>query len=468
MHSCTSLKQSDSDVSMIESVKINPHGVDEQAVETGYWPEKEWWVEFEDNQLTAFIEKAFEGSPSLKAAGARFKSAVSEAKKSKAPFLPHFDLSVDDDFEVYSRDGLFRYYFPGFPSNTNVADLSLNFSYNLDLFGKDREKYQSSISQAKAQQAELSMSFLLLSTSIASVYFDMQSSYISLNLYTQLLDLYDEKLNLIEERFARGIVNQIRVDQALSLTRGMEESVIDQQKQLILYQNQIKFLMGLSPGDDLEIYEPVAHFNKPFPLPENIGLNLLSRRPDIRAQLMSVEAMAHLVKSAKAAYYPNINLSGLTGFNAVSWSKLLQWPNLTFTILPALDLPLYLGGELGASLDESRSNYSAAISDYNQSVLSAALEVSNNITELKAYSAQQDIQLQVIEDIENLVDLTIRRVQVGIDDKITGIDSEISLISSYLKDVNFQQKRHVSMVNLIKSLGGGYFDQGNNKESGEA
>lgn len=457
LHSCKTLKEPDTDLTMIKQISVDEKALEvPEVISAGPWPEEKWWATFEDEQLTHFINIAFKDSPTLKAAKARFNAAVAEAKKTRSTFLPQFDIKLDDEYQTYSRDGIFRYYFPAFPKSTNEANFALNFNYNLDIFGKNKEQYKAAISEAKMEEAELSMSFLLLSTSIASVYFDMQAAYLNLTLYQSLLELYQEKLRLVEDRYRRGIINKLDLDQALIITKSIEETLVNYDKQLILYRNQLKFLMGMGPGDQLTIEQPRARFDRPFPLPENIGLNLLARRPDIRAQLMVVDSMSHLVKSAKAAFYPNINLSAMGGFNAISWSKLLMWPNFLYTLLPAVDLPLYLGGELRGELEKSRQDAAKAIADYNQTVLNAALEVSNNITELNAYSAQQDIQNKLILDVENQTDLMIQRVQVGIDDKLNGIDAEINLVNAYVKDVAFQQQRHLSVVSLIKSLGGGY------------
>lgn len=456
-YGCSTLKHSDDTAVKLTQVQIKEqaHSSD-RIIEEGNWPTDTWWESFDDKQLTEFIQIAFEGSPNLQAAIARVESAKQEAKKTRSLFLPQFDASLYEDFQSYSRDGIFRYFFPEFPNNTTEIDLGLNLNYNLDLFGKERERYQAAISDAKAKQADLSMSRLMLASSVASVYFQMQSTYITLDLYKTLLDLQEEKADLAYSLWIRGINNKITFEEVEADLMTAKENVVAQEKQLILYQNQLKFLMGKSPGDELEIHEPHARFDRPFPLPKDLGLNLLARRPDIQAKLMTIESMAHLVKSSKAAFYPNINLSAAAGFNAISWPKLLRPENFLYTILPAIDLPLYLGGKLQAQLGEAKSNFSAAVFDYNQLVLEAAMQVSNYVAELTAYSKQQALQKNAIDSVATTSYLNNERHKRGIDNRTVAIDSEIMLVKAYLIDVSLQNKRHLTIVNLIQSLGGGY------------
>ena len=223
--------------------------------------------------------------------------------------------------------------------------MALNFEYEIDLFGKNRDKYRAALGEAKAKRAEMSESLLMLTTLLAETYFNYQMQLVQLQINRDLILARKAYVELTLKRVQYGLDDQVALDQAEALLLSAEETVVNLKKEKGLSESQLKILMGLGPDDNRIFEEPTANFNDPFPIPENVPVDLLARRPDLMAQIWRVEASAHLIGAAKAAFFPNINLAAFIGLESLSWSKLFTADSFASSIVPAINLPIFTGGK---------------------------------------------------------------------------------------------------------------------------
>ncbi len=457
--SCAALKKRNYEPEAMETAAIS--STIDSALETpnfsiGEWPAYNWWSLFEDDQLNELMEIAIENNPDLKSAVSRVQSSNEAAKKARAPLLPQLNASFDDNYQHLSKDELVRLPPSTVPAVINEVHLALNFEYEIDLFGKNRNKYRAAIGLAKAQAAEMSQSLLLITASLAEAYIHYGANLMDLQISRDVVEAYRQYLDLTELRRDYGIDNELAVDQAKTLLFEAEKAVYDYEKEVEIGKSQLKILMGLSPDDPKEITAPTLCFDRPFPLPETIALNLLSRRPDLMAQIWKVEAGAHLVKAAKAAFFPNINLNAFVGLQSLNWNNLFSVRSFAGEINPAINLPLFTGGSLTAELKEEYANYDADLYDYNALVLKAAKEVTDQIQTLNAVTEQAKLEAEAFQRTVHLSELTLARYENGIDDYLTVLNKQIAVMNEAMKEVEVQNQRYISVLMLIKALGGGY------------
>lgn len=457
--SCAALKKRNHEAEVIETASVT--SAIDSALETptfskGEWLSYNWWVLFEDEQLNEMMEIAIESNPDLMAAVSRVRASNEEAQKARAPLLPQFNVSFDDSYQHLSKDELVRLPPSTVPAVVNEIHLALNFEYEIDLFGKNRSQYRAAIGLANAQAAEMSQSLLMITASLAEAYINYGANLMDLQINRDLVAARKLFLELTELRRDYGIDNEIAVDQAKAALLEGEKAVIEYEKEVELGASQLKILMGLSPDDPKEIDSPALSFDRPFPLPENIPINLLARRPDLMAQIWKVEAAAHLVKAAKAAFFPNINLKAFAGLQSLNWNNLFSVESFAGGINPAINLPLFTGGRLTAELKEGYANYDADVYDYNNMVLKAAKEVSDQIKILNLTTQQAKIESKAFMQVLHISELSLARYENGIDDYLTVLERQIAVMDEAVKEVEIQNKRYLSVLMLIKALGGGY------------
>ncbi len=457
--SCAALKKRNNEPGVVETAGVT--SAIDSALETpdftkGEWPAYNWWAVFKDDQLDEMMEKAIENNPDLIAAVYRVRAADEAARKARAPLLPQLSASFEDDYQHLSKDELVRFPPSAVPAVVNEIHLSLNFEYEIDLFGKNRNQYRAAIGQARAQAAEMSQSLLMITTTLAESYINYGKNLMDLQISRDLMAARKLYLELTELRRDYGIDDEIVVNAAKARLLEVEEAVVIYEMEATIRATQLKILMGLSPDDSTEIHFPTLSFDRPFPLPEDIPLNLLARRPDLMAQIWKVESAAYLIKAAKSAFFPNVNLKAFVGLQSLHWNSLFSVDNFAGAINPAISLPLFTGGRLTAELNEQYALYDATVYDYNSLVLRAAKEVSDQIKILETKTEEARLESAAFNHILHISELTLARYENGVDDYLTVLNSQIDVMNEATKEVGIQNERYLSVLLLIKALGGGY------------
>ena len=338
-----------SQVALEESVQ---QGVESRALTLGHWPSAAWWEMFGDDQLAQLMKRALEDNPDLKRAIARVQGAREHAKEVRSALLPHLSAFFKDDYQHLSKDSLYRFPPSKVPAVVNQVFLGLSFDYEIDLFGKNRAKYRAALGEFKAQRAEMAQAFLMITIAFAEAYFTYQTHLLHIELRKKEVEERKELFELTERRVAFGLDDVIALEERHVAWQGAQEKLLSVEKALTLSRHQMHALLGMSPDDPLDLSLPKARFDAPFPLPENLPIELVSRRPDLMAQIWRVEAAARRVGAAKAAFFPNINLTGLGRLETLSWSLLFSVDSLAGSLAPALTLPLFTGGQLTAALEK--------------------------------------------------------------------------------------------------------------------
>jgi len=459
---CAALKKRENAPAVSQNVNLKPsldQAVSKGDFIEGDWPDWNWWEQFEDDQLTSFMEQALDDNPDLKAAVSRVRSSQQEAKKTRSVLFPQFSTSFEDDYQHLSKDSLDRFPPSNLPAVINQINLKLNFEYEIDLFGKNRETYRAALGEARSQKAEMSQAYLMITASLAEAYFDYQANLLRIGAQEEVVKMQEAFVDLTKQRVLNKIDDEITLEKAQASLLEAKEVLTQLEKDLALSKSQIKILMGLSPDDDLYFQLPDARFNRPFPLPENLPVNLLVRRPDLMVQIWKVEAAAHLIGAARAAFFPNINLASFVGLESLSWNKLFSLDSFAGAISPAINLPLFTGWRLSAGLEKSFADFDTAVFDYNSLILKAAKEVSDGLKILQASNREASFQIEVVGKMTRATDLTYARFQNGISDYLEVIEINLDLLQQVIREIDIQNKRHLAVLNLIRALGGGYYQE---------
>ena len=456
---CAALKKRQNAPSVTQEVNLKPSF--DQALSSGdftegEWPEWNWWVQFGDEQLSSFMEQAIGDNPDLMAAVSRVRSSEQEARKVRSVLFPQFDASFDDDYQHLSKDALVRLPPSPVPAVVNQINLKLNFQYEIDLFGKNRETYRAAVGEARSQRAEMSQAYLIVTVSLAQAYFDFQANLLRIDAQEEVVQAQKNLAELTEQRVLNNLDDEIALEKAVAELLKDEELLTEYEKDLALSKSQIKVLMGLSPDDELEFERPQAEYLKSFPLPDNLPLNLLVRRPDLMMQIWKVEAAAHLIGAARAAFFPNINLAAFAGLESLTWAKLFSVDSFAGLVAPAVSLPLFTGWKLTAGLDQSFANYDTTVFDYNSLILKAAKEVSDGVKILQASNRETNFQQDVVGRMRKATDLTYARYENGVDNYLQVMEMKLDLLQQEIREIDLQNNRHLAVLNLIRALGGGY------------
>lgn len=412
---------------------------------------QDWWRGFKDPALNHLIENALGRAPNLALARARLDRAQAALAATQSADLPNLSLGAGFDRERETKTGLLPPPIGGKTINNAVASLSLG--YDLDLWGRRADLIAASHQQVIAEQANMAAARLYLAASIAQAYYAVATDRARLD-YARETEARRRELHEVSEaRLAAGKDPLSASLDARAQRRNAKAGVSAAEAALALDQDQLAALCGIARSALPDI--PAAlHPEIEVPL-DALGIDLLSRRPEIAASRALVEAEARNVDAARAAFLPDISLSALGGQSTIELGQFTKPGSTVWSFGPALHLPIFDGGLLRAELGVARADLDAAIAGYNQSLLDAIRETADAYAAHASLSEQLDAARKALADIERQHDQTKAREEAGLADKAALLSADLALLSQRLQVAELEGRRAAALIALEKALGGG-------------
>ena len=417
------------------------------------WPATNWWRTFEDPQLDQLIDEALSGSPTLMIAAARTRKALAFADTTRSSLYPRVDADLEITRERFSGKGEVPPPFAGSWSTLHQLQATLN--WELDLWGKNRAAYESALGEARAAAVDAYAARLALSTNIAQAYVQLQRAYLQLDVAEATLHEREQIYALTRDRNAAGIDSRLELKQAESALPATREQIAQLQETIALTRNQLAALLGQGPDRGLAIARPAASAVRPVVLPSTLPAELLGRRPDIIAQRARVEAAQKDIASAKAEFYPNVNLMAFVGFQSFG-GGFLSAASRMMGFGPAVSLPIFDAGRLPANLAGRNAEYDIAVEQYNQTLADAIRDVVDQLASFRSVDEQRRQQLQAQSTAQEAYDLALLRYREGIGNYLQVLSAEAPLLTQQGLDADLRSRQLALGINLIRALGGGF------------
>lgn len=424
--------------------------------EEGKWPEANWWAGYDSKELNALIESALKQNPSIQAVRERIEFAKSEAVIARSELLPLVYFDASDQLQYLSENGLYRALNPNISLGNQQIDFSLSFSYEFDFWGKYRNLYRAALGRQKAAVAETAQVELMVSTALAKVYFALKTNLLRKAYFEKLWQVRKAYFELQSQVLKHGLDTKLAPLLSEEAVFEAKQRVYEIEQEIAVNKHTVNILAGRGPDEALELGEKLAPLPQKLAVPEAVSSELLSRRPDLMAEVWRMDALAKEVGAAKADFWPNVNVLGLLGFQSGSWSKLFEWASKTIGALPGLSLPVYTAGAIGANVDAKRALFNEAVYQYNDLILKSFQEVSDLLAMGKAVFGEKEKQDQIVANAAARYKLTRDRQRKGIDNGLTVYRFEEELIQKELRDVELLYQQYLVSVSLTKALGGGY------------
>ncbi len=420
----------------------------------GNWPAQEWWKRYQDSTLDRLIELGGANSPSLATAHARYDSARQSVRLAAAQSGAHLEASADADRQRLSDNGVFPPRLLGF-TWYNQFDLGLQASYTFDWWGKQRAAVEAAMDQAHAAQADRSAAALLLASSIADAYFGWQSDQ-------NRLWLAKEKENAVE--------SQARVSGArVSADLDSEDELNSADLALAAAREQVAYLQGSAelrvvalaalvgrPISDLPPLSPRPLPSFPAILPDNVKIDLMSRRADITASRWRVEAAERSLASARADFFPDVTVNALLGLSSLDVGKLLEYGSRVPQASVAIHLPIFDAGRLKARYGGAQAAIDAAVSSYQDTVIGAARDVATQATTRAQIEAQRTQRVKQVEAALRMKNTAAARVRQGLSDSRSELMATQSWIDQRDGLIQLDSAALSADIALQRALGGGY------------
>lgn len=422
------------------------------------WPAEYWWTAYGDAQLTQLVQHGLANSPTLAVAQARIGRAQAAAEFSRAANLPQINAGVDVNYGRQSEN----YLMPRPPLGQGGQYVSqgqavVNFSADLDLWGRNAALIQSAEAQLKAAQFDRDAAQLALTTSIVRTYVQLAGQYDMQDVLLATLRQRQEIRKLIDQRVANGLDTQMEVRQADTNEAALRIELEQLATSIKITRLQLAALAGDMPASAEKIARPAMH-SLSFSVPTNLSFDLLARRPELAAQRARILATVGEKNAAKAQFYPDVSLNALIGFQAIGLGELLTAGSLTNNIGPSIRLPLFDSGRLRTNYAGKASDIDAAIAQYNQSVLTAAQDVAEQLTRAADLAREEKATREALSAAEEAHRLATLRYRGGLSPYLTVLTVETQLLAQQRAMTALKARREDLQISLVRTLGGGFFD----------
>jgi NodT family efflux transporter outer membrane factor (OMF) lipoprotein len=419
------------------------------------WPGDQWWRAYGDTQLDQLIDEALVGSPDIAVAKSRLDKAQSSVSVARAALLPTLQAQgqVGENKQSYNV-GIPPAFVP--KGYNDVGQVTLNFSWELDFWGKNRASVAAAASEARASQADLAEARLVLSTAIASAYADLARLWAEHDVAARAVQSRQETLDLVQRRVTNGLDTHGELSQAQAGPASARADLDAIDEQIVLTKDQIAALMGAGPDRGAAIARPGTESLKAFGLPVTLAADLVGRRPDLTAARWRAEAASSRIRVAKAQFYPNINLVALAGYQSLGLSNLFAAGSDIGQFGPAVTLPIFEGGRLRASLRGARADYETAVASYDQTLTQAIRQVADAAASERALSGRLKESLDALAANEDAYRIARLRYDGGLANYQSVLLAEDAVLVSRRVVVDLQARAFTLDVQLIRALGGGY------------
>ena len=413
-----------------------------------------WWSAFNDPQLDSLIDAALAQSPSIDAARARLESAAVVLRLTSNDRLPRSSFEASAGRQRLSASGLYPPPYAG--ATVNLGQLAVELSYEIDFVGRVKAEVAAAAAGVAAARYDLAATRLSLATAVARTYLDLARHYAVEATLREAFARRSDLLQLTDQRARAGLDTVLDVEEARASAASVEADLAANAEEQILLRDELSALVGAGPGLGAALVAPTASSIAAIAVPPMLPADLIGRRPDVAAGRARVESAAADIKVAEAAFYPNLNLGGLLGFQSVEFGSLLGAGARIWNVGPALSLPLFATGRLRGQLAGRDASYSAAIASYNQAVVGAYREVADAVASLRALEHEQAASGVAASALEHAWQLATARYRAGLTGYVTVLVAEDKLLAQRRIVVNLNARRADLTVALFRALGGGF------------
>ena len=439
----------------LKPAELNPGKAIGAASANIAWPEQHWWEALHDEQLNKLVAAALDDNPGLRATQARVRQAESLAGVAKAGTLPRVDASASADRELYSAHSTVPAPLAGNYAWKNTATLS--GSYDLDLWGRNRDALAAALDEVHLASAESQMARLTLETAIVRTYIQLSLEYALQDSVAENLKQRQRILEITRRRHAAGLVSDLdvaNIETTLLAGRREHEQIGET---IALLRNQLAALIGKGPGDGDAIARPMLALEAGHgeAVPDTLPAELVGHRPDIAAQRWRIEAASSRIAGAKADFYPNINLAAFAGFQSLGFSHFLDSNSTMRGVTPAISLPIFDGGRLRSQLGNQTAIYDGAVEQYNASVVQAMSDVANAVVRIDSVKQQDKLAQRALASARRQQQLAERAYRAGMTDSLNVINAQMTLLNEQQQMVQVASKQLDNYALLMSALGGG-------------
>ena len=411
--------------------------------------DEKWWEVFEDKELQQLISTALKNNYDVRIAATRVLQAQAQLGIVRADQFPSLTAGGNVSSVRNPAVGPIPAY------ELTQGEVTATAGWNIDFWGRYRRATEAARASLLANEWAQKAVISSLVANVASSYFQLRQYDLQLEIAKRTLASRKDSLDLTNTLEQHGINSLLDVRQSEQLVYTAGAEIPDLERQIALEENAISILLGNNPGDiprGLKLTEQPHAPEVPAGLPSA----LLERRPDIREAEQNLIAANAQIGVARAAYFPQISLTGTAGFESSKLTDLFQGPAGVWSLAGSLTQPIFEGGRLKSGVRLAEAQHEQLLLTYQQSIQGAFRDVSNALVAYRKYREFRIQQEHLVESAQDAARLSQMRFKAGSVDYLEVLTNETNSFSAELNLAQAQGSELVALVELYQALGGGW------------
>jgi multidrug efflux system outer membrane protein len=411
--------------------------------------DEKWWDVFEDRELQDLIRTALKNNYDVRIAATRVLQAQAQLGITRADQLPTLSAGGNVVSQQNPKLGPIPSY------ELTQGEVVASASWNLDFWGKYRRATEAARANLLANEWAKKEVMATLVANLATSYFHLRQLDLELEISNRTLSSRRDSLQLTQTLEQHGINSLLDVRQSEQLLYTAATEVPDFERQIALQENAISILLGNNPGDVPRGLKLTEQPHAPE-VPAGVPSLLLERRPDIRQAEQNLVAANAQIGVARAAYFPQISLTGTAGYQSPALTNLFTGPAGVWNLAASLTQPIFEGGRLKSNVRFAEAQHEELVLSYQQTIQGAFRDVSNSLV---AYQKDREFRIQqehLLESAQDAARLSQVRFKAGTTDYLEVLTNETNSFTAELGLAQAQGNELIALVQLYQALGGGW------------
>jgi len=413
--------------------------------------DEKWWEVFQDKELQGLIRTALKNNYDVRIAATRVLQAQAQVGITRADQLPSLSAGGSINSIQNPKIGPIPSY------ELTQGQVIASAAWNLDFWGRFRRATEAARAALLADEWAQKQVIATLVADMATNYFQLRQLDLELEIAKRTLSSRQDSLNLTQTLEQHGIDSLLDVRQSEQLVYTAATEVPDLERQIGQLENAISILLGNNPGDvprGLKLTEQ-PHFPE---VPAGLPSALLERRADVRESEANLIAANAQIGVARAAYFPQISLTGSAGYESPALTSLFTGPAGLWNVTAGITQPIFEGGRLKSNVRLAEAQHQQLLLTYQQTIQGAFRDVSNGLIAYRKFREFRIQQEHLFEAARDAAHLSEVRFKAGTTDYLEVLTNETNSFSAELTLAQAQGNELVALVQLYQALGGGWQD----------
>lgn len=413
-----------------------------------------WWEVFGDTELNKLEEQIEISNQNVKSSEAAYRQAKAIVSETEAAYYPAITGSMAQSRNGLASSGTGASNIGSRSVVSNSYNASMSVSWELDIWGKIRRTVEENSALAQASAADIAAARLSAQSMLAVDYMGLRIADEQKRLLDNTVKNYERALEITRNLYHTGVSARSDYLQAKTQLESVQAQSIDIGIARSQFEHAIAILIGKAPAD-FSIAEAQSIPAIPV-IPVALPSDMLERRPDIAGAERRVVAANARIGVAKAAFFPDLTLSGSGGYQSTQLAQWFTLPNRVWSIGPGIVETIFDAGLRRAQTKAAIAAYDQTIAVYRQTVLGSFQEVEDNLAALRILEQEAIIQQGAVNDAKSVEKIFLNQYKSGIVSYLSVVTAQNTRLNNELTSLNIRKGRLIAAATLIKAIGGGW------------